>query len=203
MSMKTLAKIPASPNARLPDFGRHPKGTNLNRIENVKGLGKFRLRPIRPDDEPKMVRFHERISEESVYMRYFEYLGVDRRTTHERLVHVCNNTPSSFALVAELLPRGKEASEILAVGRLTKTVEPRAASFDTLVVDENFDEAHQRTLRQVLLSRLITLAEAFGFDVLIGEMLTADHDTMDLCRKLGFSLKSLPQDGLVRVSIDL
>ena len=203
MSMKTLAKAPASPNVRLPDFGHRPKCANFNRIENIKGLGKLKFRPIRPDDEPKMVRFHESISEESVYMRYFEYLGVDRRTTHERLVQVCANTPTSFAVVAELLPQDRQPSEILAVGRLTKTEDPRKASFDTLLADEITDETHQQIVRHLLLGRLVSLARAFGFDVLTGERLSADHETLDVCRKLGFSLKTLPRNGLVRASLDL
>ena len=29
------------------------------------------IRPIRPEDEPMMVRFHETLSDESVYFRYF------------------------------------------------------------------------------------------------------------------------------------
>jgi len=197
--MKTLAKAPASPRTRLPDFGRHPRRVNLNRVETVRGLGKIKLRPIRPDDEPEMVRFHERISEENVYLRYFEYLGLDHRTTHERLVHVCANTPESYALVAERLPEGDRPAEITAVGRLTKTEDPYAASFDTLIADD----PHERTIRRMLVGRLVTLAHAFGFRALIGELLIADHDTLNLCRKMGFSLQTLPEDGLVRVTIDL
>ena len=199
MLMKMLAKAPASSKTRLPDFGRPASRAKLNRIETVRGVGKLRLRPIRPDDEPKMVRFHERISEKSVFLRYFEYLGLDRRTTHERLIHVCTNTPESFALVAERLFGDGQSDEIMAVGRLTKTEDPHAASFDTLIADD----PHERTIRHILLSRLVTLAHAFGFHILIGDLLAADHDTLDLCRKLGFSLKTLPQDGLVRVTIDL
>ena len=32
-----------------------------------------------------MVRFHESLSEESVYMRYFHTMNLDQRTAHERL----------------------------------------------------------------------------------------------------------------------
>ena len=199
MLMKMLAKAPASSKTRLPDFGRPASRAKLNRIETVRGVGKLRLRPIRPDDEPKMVRFHERISEKSVFLRYFEYLGLDRRTTHERLIHVCTNTPESFALVAESLPKDGEPAEIMAVGRLTKTVYPHAANFATLIAEG----APVRTIRHILLSHLITVAHAFGFHVLIGELLIADDDTLNLCRKLGFSLQTLPEENLVRVMIHL
>jgi len=197
--MKMLAKAPASPRTRFPDFGKRPLRFNLNCIEIIKGMGKLKIRPIRPDDEPEMVRFHEKLSEESVYLRYFEYLGLDNRTTHERLVHVCANTPESFALVAERLPEDRQPAEIVAVGRLSKTMDPYAASFDTLIADD----PHARTIHSFLLSRLVKVAHAFGFQILLGELLIADHDTLNLCRKLGFSRRTLPEDGLVQVAIDL
>jgi acetyltransferase len=46
---------------------------------------RVRVRPIRPEDEPLMVRFHETLSEQSVYMRYFHMMKLDQRTAHERL----------------------------------------------------------------------------------------------------------------------
>ena len=200
MPMKTLAKASAPPkNARLPDFVQHPKNTKLNYFESVKGVGKLNFRPIRPDDEPEMVRFHQRLSEENVYLRYFEYLGLDRRTTHERLVQVCTNTPESFALVAERAPTTDLPPEIMAVGRLTKTADPLTASFDTLIADN----PHEQTIRRILLHHLVAVARAFGFQVLTGELLVADHDTQNLCRKLGFTLKTLPKDGMVLVTINL
>ena len=73
------------------------------------------------------------------------------------------------------------------------------ATFDTLMTDA--EKALQ--LGKVLLSRLIKLAHAFGFQVLTGDLLVADHDTLNLCRALGFSLQTLPEGGLVRVSLNL
>jgi len=47
------------------------------------------------------------------------------------------------------------------------------------------------------------LARAFGFEVLTSELLLADHDTLTLCRTLGFTLQSLPEGGMVRVTLGL
>ncbi len=165
----------------------------------VKGLGKLILRPIRLDDEQEMVDFHRRISDESIYMRYFEYLGLDRRTAHERLVGICTNTPESYAIVVERPASVHRPAAILAVGRLTKTSQPYVATFDTLLTDE----AQVTKLAKVLLARLIKIAHAFGFQGLTGELLVADHDALDVCRAAGFSAHTLLEDGLVRVSLDL
>jgi acetyltransferase len=47
------------------------------------------IRPIRPEDEPLIVQFHETLSEHSVYMRYFQSLQLSQRTAHERLTRIC------------------------------------------------------------------------------------------------------------------
>lgn len=195
----TTPTFPVPPTTRFPDFGGRPKRVNLDQIAAVKGHGKLKIRPIRLDDEQEMIRFHEHISEESIYMRYFEYLGLDRRTSHERLVRICTNTPESYAIVVERPAALHRPAAILAVGRLTKTSEPYVATFDTLMTEE--EKAPQ--LGKLLLHRLIKLAHAFGFQVLTGELLVADHDSLNLCRALGFTLQTLPEDGLVRVTLDL
>jgi len=198
--MKTFtASLSNPPTTQWPDFGGRPKRVNLDQIAAVKGYGKLIIRPIRLEDELEMIRFHQGISEESIYMRYFEYLGLDRRTSHERLMQICANTPESYAIVVEWPETPYHSAAILAVGRLTQTLEPYITSFDTLITDT--DKAPQ--LGKLLLRRLIKLARAFDFRVLIGELLVVDHDTLNICRALGFSLLTIPQDGLVRVTLDL
>jgi acetyltransferase len=184
---------------RNPDFSGRPRLINLDQTIAIKGHGKLKIRPIQLDDEEAMIDFHESISEESIYMRYFEYLGLDRRTSHERLVRICTNSPDSYAIVAEHPAVPHYPATILAVGRLTQTPEPGVATFDVLICD---DENEPR-LAKVLIQRLIKLAQAFGFQSLTGERLVADHDALSLCRALGFSLQTLPKDGLVRVTLGL
>jgi len=48
------------------------------------------LRPIRPDDEPRMAQFHQTLSERTVYMRYFSSLSLRSRVAHERLLRICH-----------------------------------------------------------------------------------------------------------------
>ena len=198
--MKNLLNpfTPAPPSAS-PDFGGRPRRINLDLILAVKGYGKLKVRPIRLDDEVEMTRFHAELSEESVYLRYFEYLKFADRSTHERLTRICANTPDSYAIVIERPAAPHHPAAILAVGRLSKTSAPFIATFDTLVCD---GEGRER-LGKVLLQRLIKLAHAFGFTSVSGELMVADHDGLNLCRSLGFTLQTIPEDGLVRVTLDL
>ena len=190
----------------IDQVARFPTATDNAAIEKldhtvvVKAYGKLKIRAIRPEDEQQMIRFHERISEERIYMRYFEYLGLDQRVSHERLVKICKNGPDSYAIVvAELEGTSRYPAAIVAVGRLTTTLEPYVVSFDTLIADqENAPE-----LGKVLLHQLIKLAHVFGFRILTSELLVSDHDSLNLSRTLGFALQTLPQDGLVRVTLAL
>src|ERR1700724_4452351 len=83
------------------------------------------IRPIRPEDEPLMVRFHGTISERSVYLRYFNMASLDFRVSHERLARIFHvDYDREIALVAQ------RKSEILAVGRLVKSQDANEGEFD-------------------------------------------------------------------------
>ena len=67
-----------------------------------KGASAFVIRPIRPEDEPKLVDFQARLSEESIYMRYFRAFQLSSRVEHERLVRMCHvDYDRTIALVIE------------------------------------------------------------------------------------------------------
>ena len=96
------------------------------------------IRPIRPEDEPLLVKFHETLSEESVYHRYFTALKLSQRIAHERLTRICfNDYDREIALVAELKPAKKnDGRKILGVGRLSKLHGVNEAEFAVLVSDD-------------------------------------------------------------------
>ena len=159
---------------------------------------RIKLRPIRRKDEALMIDFHGSLSEESVYLRYFEHISLDTRTLHERLTRVCRNTEDSLGIVAEL-PAAKGPSRILGVGRLTTTAAPGVAAFAILISDE----AQDTDLPRQMLLRLIAVAKAYGFDQLTSELLVADHDMVKLCRSSGFAIHTVPEDGMVKVKLPL
>src|SRR5947208_2988955 len=47
------------------------------------------IRPIRPEDEERMTEFHSRLSETTVYHRYFHHLKLENRIEHTRLSRIC------------------------------------------------------------------------------------------------------------------
>ncbi len=78
------------------------------------------IRPIRPEDEPFLIKLHQSLSERTVYMRYFQPLKLSQRTAHERLTRICFiDYDREIVLVAEHKGEGVP-SEIIAIGRLSK-----------------------------------------------------------------------------------
>jgi acetyltransferase len=199
--MKTTTPSPRvkSKAPRTPVVGDLRGNTSPPPLLTVKGYGKLNLRPIHIDDEEEMIGFHKSISEESIYMRYFEYLGLDQRTAHDRLRKICTNTSESYAVVVESIATAAHDAAILAVGRLTTTAKPFVVTFDTLIVNEK----KAGELAKPLLRRLVKIAKDLGFQTLTGDLLVADHDALNVCRALGFTLHTVPEDGLVKVTIDL
>jgi acetyltransferase len=153
------------------------------------------IRPIRPEDEPKMVRFHERLSDRSVYLRYFHHLPLSARVTHERLTRVCFiDYTREMVLVAESADGG-----IVAVGRLTREHSSAEAEFALLVSDD----WHEHGLGTELLRRLVSLARNEGIRRVFGEILAENRAMQEICRQLGFDVSYSVEDGVVEASISL
>jgi acetyltransferase len=95
------------------------------------------IRPIRPEDEPLMVKFHETLSDRSVYLRYFSSLSLSRRVAHERLLRICfGDYDREMVLVAERTDAATGERHIIGVGRMNKFHFRNEAEVAALVSDQ-------------------------------------------------------------------
>jgi acetyltransferase len=158
------------------------------------------IRPIRPEDEPLMVRFHATLSERSVYLRYFCSLSYSTRVEHERLVRICfGSYDRVFALVGEWKNPDTGEREILGVGRLSGTVTRTEAEAAVLVSDQ----WQGRGLGTLLLSRAVEVARAEKFRRVYGEILRDNLPTQAIFKKVGFQLSALEDPTSVAATLDL
>lgn len=158
------------------------------------------IRPIRPEDEPAMVRFHAALSEETVYARYFEHLGLTERVAHERLVRICfNDYDREIALVAERRDPTPGEAEIVAVGRLSKAHAVPAAEFAILVADR----WQRRGIGTELLRRLVGIARDEGLERICAEMLADNVGMRRIAERVGFRIEERPGDGTIRAELQL
>ena len=95
------------------------------------------IRPIRPEDEPLIAKFHETLSDRSVYLRYFCTLSLSRRVAHERLLRICfGDYDREMALVAEQIDPATAERRIFGVGRMNKLHARNEAEVAALVSDQ-------------------------------------------------------------------
>jgi acetyltransferase len=143
------------------------------------------IRPIRPEDEPALARFHETLSDRSVYLRYFHMEKLSSRVTHERLARRCSiDYDREMALVAERWnPAGAE-KEIIAVGRLIREPETRDAEVAVIVAD-----AFQRCgLGSELLRRLIQVGRDEKLERITATTLPENLAMRSLMARAGFGV---------------
>jgi acetyltransferase len=158
------------------------------------------IRPIRPEDEPAMVKFHETLSERSVYLRYFHLMGLEQRTQHDRLTRICFiDYDREMALVAERRNPETGEVEILGVGRMTKIHGTTEGEVAVLVSDK----WHGRGLGKELLARLLIVGGNEKLTKLTADILPDNRDVMRICEKLGFSLEHSVEDQVVRAEFAL
>ena len=144
------------------------------------------IRPIKPEDEPLMVKFHETLSEESVYHRYFSALKLSQRVAHERLTRICfNDYDREIALVSELKVAKGEERKILGVGRLSKLRGVNEAEFAVLISDD----WHDQGLGSELLRQLVQIGRDEKLDRLSGQILLDNHAMQHICRNIGFKVE--------------
>ncbi len=157
------------------------------------------IRPIRPEDEPAMIDFHKKLSERSVYLRYFQPLKFTQRTAHERLTRTCFiDYDREMALVAEREVDGG-GREVLAVGRLSKLHGRNEAELAAVAIDE----AQHKGLGTELYRRLIQLARDEKLGKVVSNMLPENREMRALCTKLGFQMFSSLEDNMIRAELEL
>ena len=160
----------------------------------MKGGETVEIRPIRPEDEPEMIDFHTKLSERTVYLRYFQPLKLSQRTAHERLTRICfNDYDREMALVVERKkPDG--TCEIVAVGRLSKQHGRNEAELAALVRDE----FQGKGIGTELYRRLLEVAKDEKIAKVVSTMLGENREMRRVCEKLGFNIREELEDNMVK-----
>ncbi|WP_420644096.1 bifunctional acetate--CoA ligase family protein/GNAT family N-acetyltransferase [Candidatus Leptofilum sp.] len=156
------------------------------------------IRPIRPEDEPMMVQFHETLSERSVYLRYFRAFQLDQRVEHERLTRICFvDYDRDMALVVTAKNKRTDEDEIIAAGRLTKERGRDEAEFAMLVSDRYQGQG----IGTAMLKHLLEIGKQEGVKRVVAYLLSENRGMRAICLKLGFRLER--EGELIKAIIDL
>jgi acetyltransferase len=160
----------------------------------------LQIRPIQPEDEPAMVRFHESLSERTVYQRYLQQLNLSQRTAHERLTRICYiDYARQMALVAERKDPATGQAQILGVGRLQGLNGEPEAEFSVVVSDE----FQHQGLGAELMRRILTIAREEGVKVITADVLADNTAMRHLVERSGFKVTQAAGESVLSARLEL
>jgi acetyltransferase len=155
----------------------------------------YEIRPIRPEDEPLVASFHERLSQTTVYMRYASAMRLSDRVRHERLARVCFIDYRREIALVGTEGTGPHA-KIIAIGRLIREHDANEAEFALTVEDER----QRQGIGAELLRRLVDIARQERIGSVVGYILADNTPMLRVCERLGFVVEA-PAATIVTVRI--
>jgi acetyltransferase len=156
------------------------------------------IRPVRPEDEPTLARFHAGLSTQTVVARY----GIDRplaeRTSHDRLTRICfADYDRQFAIVAEVLKDDAAAPEFAAIARVSRI----HASDDRHLTMTVADAWQRRGVGACLVRAAITVAKGEGVANLVSELSPRNARMRELLEAEGFTFEE--REGVVVATLPI
>jgi len=149
------------------------------------------VRPIRPDDGPRLVDFHGRQSPESIYFRYFTprpHLS-DKEVDH--FTHVDYVDRMAFVALLD--------EELIGVARYDRWPTRSEAEVAFFV-----DDRHKgRGMATLLLEYLAAAARQAGISAFTATVLPTNHRMVGVFRQAGFQTRSSFEEGVIEVHLDL
>jgi GNAT superfamily N-acetyltransferase len=179
-------------DARLERTAVPPYPEELVESIKISGGRTLSLRPIRADDDEKLLAFHYRLSADSIYCRYFSFHAELSSDEVRHLTRV--DFGARLALVIE------DGDDLVGVARYERYPSTSVAEVAFLVRD---DYQHLG-LGHHLFASLAAAAWARGVTTFTAETLCRNHDMMSVFRHSGFPLTCSTSAGQisVRMSID-
>jgi acetyltransferase len=199
LDARVVLHNPETSEDQLPNLAIRPYPTQYVSATKIKDGTKITIRPIRPEDEPVMVKFHESLSEETVLHRYNAPLALSQRVTHERLTRICfNDYDREIALVAER-KAGRNERTILGVARLSKKVDGETGECSILIADS----CQRQGLGKELMQRIVEIARAEKLKKLVARIHPDSAGMLAICKKFGFEVIRKEGDKLFSAEIKL
>jgi acetyltransferase len=184
---------------QLPRLAIRPYPLQYLHNWTAKDGSEMTIRPIRAEDEPMMVKFHESLSDRSVYMRFLHPALLSERSAHERLSRIAHSDyDREITLVADrhTLPPGD--LRIVAASRMTKLHGTHTARFSVLISDC----CQGLGIGAELVRSIIAIARSERLERLEAIM-TPDNTAMHrLCENNGFEFTQI-ENNLIRATLVL
>jgi acetyltransferase len=184
---------------QLPKLAIRPYPIQYVDTWTAKDNSQVTFRPILPEDEGLLAKFHAILSDRTVFMRYLQPMMLQERVVHERLARLCHcDYDREIALIAERKD-GNGERNILGITRLSKLHGTNEARLTLLVGDpyQGIGLGHELVRRSIEVARNEQLSR-------LTSALTADNQAMlHIFQKLGFTIEPSETENLVTATIKL
>lgn len=147
------------------------------------------IRPIRPDDAPRLQAFHTRLSPESIYMRFLEAHPVLFDAEARRFTTV--DYENRMALVATREEQDQEL--ILGVARYDTFGPNRPDEAEMAIVVEDAYQGHGLGL--ALLDHLLAYARQHGVRIFVAEVSSENDRMLHFVQRSGLPTEKRLVDG--------
>jgi acetyltransferase len=196
LDARVVLHDPETPEADLPKPAICPYPLNYVAPWTLKDGTNVVIRPIRPEDEPLVVKFHEPLSEESIYLRYFHLMSFKSRVAHDRLSRICFiDYDREIALVADYKDPETGEHQFLGVARISQLHGVNEAEFAMIISDR----CQNQGLGTELLQRLVAIGRDRNFTQLTANILPENTGMQRVCQNVGFQLQHLSPDTVLAV----
>lgn len=152
------------------------------------------LRPIQATDAPALQRFHSRLSERSIYRRFFEWVP---QLTDQRAEYFTQLDGVNRHAIIALDPQ--QPAEIIGVVRYDR--EPGTARAEYAIIVE--DHWQHRGVGRCLTDRLIADARAAGLRVLYALVLPENRAMLALFHRLELPLTTHMDGAVLQIDLQL
>ena len=156
------------------------------------------IRPVRSEDETLLVKFHENLSDRTVYMRYLHPMLLSQRAAHVRLSRICHSDyDREITLIAEQEDPETGECRVIGAGRLSKIHSLDEGRCSLLISDLY----HGQGIGTELMRRLIQISKDEKLRR-IEVLITPDNQVMQhIFEKLGFKISPAGEDQRVKAEM--
>ena len=151
------------------------------------------IRPMRPEDEPALIAGFAQLSPEEIRMRFMHGLKELTHADAARLTQIDYDREMALGVLRQ---RPGQPPEGCGVARIISDPDRERAEFAIILLRDVIGMG----LSSLLLRRLIQYARDQGIRELFGEILCENQPMLALCRAMGFTLKSCPEDHGVMIA---
>jgi len=184
---------------QLPKLAIRPYPMQYVGTWEAKDRSKVTIRPILPEDEELLAKFHQILSDRTVFMRYLQPIMLQERVMHERLARICHvDYDREIALVAETTDEKGERN-VMGIVRLSRIHATNEARLSVLIGDpyQGIGLGGELVRRGVQVARKERLSR-------LSAVLTDDNQVMKrIFEKLGFHVEPIDKEKLLAAVLDL